>query len=683
MLPASHRITQRWKARYKRCIAVCRRRRAIFHIASVLLLVAVLLLEIAPFRSSIASAKDHTNPSVDEACLHVGFSSDGNPFPVCPGPFPVGGNCVWWAWEQWHLLGYDLPLNWGNAADWITDAQLSGLSVGTTPRVGAIAVFPRADGVWAFGLPGHVAFVTAVSANGMSFDVTYQNYGDPTPIYFGKGYNVNVINQLQYQAGQLRFIYFPQQLDLQRFARLPGIQTVDSGAIAWTNTLLGRVSNGTPTSNSARPTATATPTPKGASLKIAHTSSEQEFNADFSGEGLSDLLLYNRQQGSLKVLQLQRASTGPVLVNLGDSLIAAGHWGSSLEVHIGDFSGSGKSEILLYDRAKGQIHLISLTPQLTIQRHTLFKGPGTGWEVYVGRFDGQHAGLFMYNPAARDTSTGPITVPEWEKQGRLQNIVLLNFNRDLSVHTQQHYTLWPANWEIYVGAFVGPHQDGVFLYDRTRGEGRLLDFDAALNMAHYQQMHHLNGNWQVYSGDFAASGRAQVLLYDPGNGHAQLFKLAGDLTVAAQKSYTDWGAKKALYVGHFGLPSLSVMLYDAQMARSTFLAFDTALQVAHQYSAQTWDQHWQILVGAFLDRSRCVKSGNCATGDDILLLNRQTGQLEQYIFSFGRTFKVYDNRMQSFVRQGMAAQQHLDAVDTTTFSLIDILNTSIRNEELY
>jgi hypothetical protein len=289
----------------------------------------------------------------------------------------------------------------------------------------------------------------------------------------------------------------------------------------------------------------------------------------------------------------------------------------------------------------------------------------------------------MYNPTAKNTATGPITVPEWEKQGRLQNIVLLTFNRDLSVHTQQHYTLWPANWEVYVGGFAGPYQDGIFLYDRTRGEGRLLDFDAAMNMVHYQQMHHLSGNWQIYSGDFAASGRAQLLLYDPDSGHAQLFKLTSNLTIASQKSYTDWGKKKVLYVGHFGLPALSVMLYDAQLARSSFLAFDASLQVAHQYGAQTWDQHWQILVGAFLDRSRCVKSGNCATGDDILLLNRQTGQLEQYIFTFGRAFKVYDNRMQSFVRRGVAAQQRLAAVDTTTFSLSDILNTNIRNEELY
>jgi hypothetical protein len=210
MLPASHRIKQRWKARYKRFIAVCRRRRNVFNIAGVLLLVGIIVLELAPFASPSASAKDHTNPSVDGTCRHVDFSPDGNPFPICPGPFPVGGNCVWWAWEQWHLLGYDLPLNWGNAADWIVDAQLAGLPMGTTPRVGSIAVFPRADGVWAFGTPGHVAFVTAVNADGLTFDVTYQNYGDPNPLYFGKGYNVNVINQPQYQDGQLRFIYFPK-----------------------------------------------------------------------------------------------------------------------------------------------------------------------------------------------------------------------------------------------------------------------------------------------------------------------------------------------------------------------------------------------------------------------------------------------------------------------------------------
>src|SRR5690349_19039736 len=137
---------------------------------------------------------DHTSATVDVGCKELTFSSDSNPFPLCPGPFPGGGNCVWWAWEQWHLLGYNLPLNWGNAAEWIVDAERFGLPVGTKPRLGSIAVFPVADGVWAFGTAGHVAFVTGVSSDQSTFNVTYQNYGDPTPMFIGTGYNVSVIN---------------------------------------------------------------------------------------------------------------------------------------------------------------------------------------------------------------------------------------------------------------------------------------------------------------------------------------------------------------------------------------------------------------------------------------------------------------------------------------------------------
>jgi len=130
-----------------------------------------------------AEPTNHTAATVDASCTSTSFSSDGNPFPLCPGPFPAtGGNCVWWAWEQWHQLGYNLPLNWGNAANWVVDAERFGLPVGTLPRVGALAVFPVADGVWAFGTAGHVAFVTATSSDSQTFNVTYQNYGDTTPM---------------------------------------------------------------------------------------------------------------------------------------------------------------------------------------------------------------------------------------------------------------------------------------------------------------------------------------------------------------------------------------------------------------------------------------------------------------------------------------------------------------------
>ena len=195
-----------------------RRRLIIFFV----LLFLLPLLQIEPGMAHATSFAP-TGSTVFTGCVHPTFSSDGNPFPLCPGPFPKGGNCVWWAWEQWHRLGYNLPRNWGNAAQWIVDAERSGLPVGTTPRVASIAVFPRADGVWAFGIAGHVAFVTSVAPGGMTFNVTYQDYGSPTPMFVGTGYNVSVINEPRFQRGQMRFIYFPKPIDPRLFAMLPGV----------------------------------------------------------------------------------------------------------------------------------------------------------------------------------------------------------------------------------------------------------------------------------------------------------------------------------------------------------------------------------------------------------------------------------------------------------------------------
>ncbi|HEU5368836.1 MAG TPA: CHAP domain-containing protein, partial [Ktedonobacterales bacterium] len=151
-----------------------------------------------------------TPPSLaDVNCSTVYHSSDGNPYPICPGPQPIrGGNCTWWAWEQWHRLGFNLP-GWGDATYWAAAAESYGLQVGTVPRVNALVVFPRGDGVWAFSSAGHVAFVTRVYSDLDTFDVTYENYGDPTLVHYGNYYRASVIQQPRYQNGELRFIYFP------------------------------------------------------------------------------------------------------------------------------------------------------------------------------------------------------------------------------------------------------------------------------------------------------------------------------------------------------------------------------------------------------------------------------------------------------------------------------------------
>jgi len=790
-------------------------------------------LTLPPLRAS-AAAFEHTAPTLDATCTQASYSPDGNPFQLCPGPYPGGGNCVWWAWEQWHLLGYTLPLNWGNAADWIVDAERTGLPLGEVPRVGSIAVFPVADGVWAFGPAGHVALVTWVSADGSTFDVTYQNYGDPTPMYTGVGYPAQVINEPRYQDGELRFIYFPLPIDPNRFAQLPGVNGSGLSEVIQANRALA---TGSALASSQGP---------GITLRLPQGSAEQAFDADFAGNGLSDLLLYTRAQGRLDVLNLSSPALPkrhyprlvydeiladpttlitPQRVSLADATTPAGGWGSALDIRTGDFTGSGQSEILLSDRVTGQIQLLVLTPQLRIKQHITLPGWGPGWEVYVGRFDGQRSALFLYNRSVDSTllsspttsstpgptaspTPGPTTSPKTsptpipsprptasptpnptpsptpgptpsptanptpsptpgptpsptpnptpsptpsptpnptssptpgptpnptpsptpgptpsptasptpsptahptpgltptrspapgptttvpggnpgggpETQAAPANVLVVDFNRDLRVRHVQPYTLSQNSWEVYVGRFVNPRQDGIFLYDRTSGEARLMSFTSALLLAHYEELHHLAGNWEVQSGDFAGSGQAQVLLYDPGTGDAQFLVFSRDLSLAAQKRYAGWGKNLVLYPGHFGSPAPGIMLYDPAAQQSTFLAFDARLQITLHYAIPSWDQHWQILVGDFLDRSRCLARGNCTTGDDILLLDRRTGEMQQYAFSFGSRFKVYDNRLQAFLREGAAAEARLIAVGAPSFSVLATLDTTITVEELY
>ena len=274
------------------------------------------------------------------------------------------------------------------------------------------------------------------------------------------------------------------------------------------------------------------------------------------------------------------------------------------------------------------------------------------------------------------------TVEGLGTQSPKANVLVLDFNRDFSLRHVQPYTLVQNSWEVYIGHFVNPQHDGVLLYDRTMGEARLLSFNATLQLAHEQALHNLSGNWQVYSGDFSGSGQAQVVLYDPSSGNGQFLSFARDLSLAAQKSYSGWGTNQVLYVGHFGRPALSIMLYDPAAHQSTFLAFDASLQITRQVTVQSWDQHWHILVGAFLDRSRCLARGNCTTGDDILVLDRRTGLMQQYVFSFRRQLTVYDNRMQAFLREGVLAAEPSVSVDSM-FSVLSTLETNIQQEELY
>ncbi|HEP1800437.1 TPA: CHAP domain-containing protein [Streptococcus suis] len=78
--------------------------------------------------------------------------------------YPVG-QCTWGAKEMAPWVGN----YWGNGGDWAASAAALGYEVGTTPKVGAIAV-------WTDGSYGHVAYVTDVAADG-TIQVMESNYG--------------------------------------------------------------------------------------------------------------------------------------------------------------------------------------------------------------------------------------------------------------------------------------------------------------------------------------------------------------------------------------------------------------------------------------------------------------------------------------------------------------------------
>jgi hypothetical protein len=275
------------------------------------------------------------------------------------------------------------------------------------------------------------------------------------------------------------------------------------------------------------------------------------------------------------------------------------------------------------------------------------------------------------------------TLSAWQQQGRTADILLLDFNKDFSVRHIQPYALWHNAWEVYVGRFVNPNQAGIFLYDRTMGEARIMSFDGSLKITNYQEMHNFQGNWEIHTGDFNGSQHSQVLMYDPTNGNAQILTFAKDLSLSAEKTYSGWGKNRVLYIGHFGMPTLSIMLYDQHAGRSTFKAFGSSLKVENSYTVQSWDQNWQILIGAFIDRSRCLTNRTCTTGDDILALNRKTGQIQQFTFSFVPPVTLRNERVRAMLNDGEQAMGNLEAINAPSFILVSTLNTSIRMEELY
>lgn len=78
------------------------------------------------------------------------------------------------AWRVGQERGY-VPVNWGNAYDWVANGQAAGYTVSRTPRAGSAGV------ITAGGSPGHIVWVESVNDDGTLTVAQYNYYNAGGP----------------------------------------------------------------------------------------------------------------------------------------------------------------------------------------------------------------------------------------------------------------------------------------------------------------------------------------------------------------------------------------------------------------------------------------------------------------------------------------------------------------------
>lgn len=126
-----------------------------------------------------AHASGPTQPT-SSASSHISIQTEVRLAPTTYANRYTWGYCTWWAAQT--KLTENLS-GLGNAKMWAINARKRGLSIGSTPRVGATVVFaPWVQGAWSLGHLGHV-----VAVSGKRFRISEMNfYGGSPRGGFGK-----------------------------------------------------------------------------------------------------------------------------------------------------------------------------------------------------------------------------------------------------------------------------------------------------------------------------------------------------------------------------------------------------------------------------------------------------------------------------------------------------------------
>ncbi|HEM4051123.1 TPA: CHAP domain-containing protein [Streptococcus suis] len=136
-----------------------------------------------PTTTATSSSVSNTTSSGSSSAAASNAKYDASSYPI--------EECTWGVKSQVSWVG---PY-WGNANQWVASARAEGFSVGTTPQVGAVAV-------WVGGAYGHVALVTAVESS-TNIQVSESNYNGHRYIGNHRGW----FNPTTTSEGAVYYIY--------------------------------------------------------------------------------------------------------------------------------------------------------------------------------------------------------------------------------------------------------------------------------------------------------------------------------------------------------------------------------------------------------------------------------------------------------------------------------------------
>jgi hypothetical protein len=229
--------------------------------------------------------------------------------------------------------------------------------------------------------------------------------------------------------------------------------------------------------------------------------------ADFNGDGMSDLFLYNAGTG-----QAVRAINGGN-GTFNDAEWTSYSWAAGLTVIGGDFNGDGRDDLFTYSKSTGQ-----WTKQLTDPAWVFQPSSGAwspDWELYPGDFNGDGiTDILVYNKNPSSARAG-----EWQR-------VLNAPNGGFAAYIQGTIRNWWTEWTVSTGDFDGDGKTDVLLYG-TDGRWYKVFFPTSSGPERYT-----NGQWSLgwttRVGDFNGDRKDDVFVYNQTSGYWYVCISTGD-----------------------------------------------------------------------------------------------------------------------------------------------------------